>query len=89
MSDTTASPSMAPAVPTKRYKPTVQLPAPDCDVLRGLPQIALWLGITVNQCREDIRKGLVPVHKAGQGQSTIYAFKSEILSQYRAALKAA
>lgn len=76
----------APRAPRDRPRPTVQLPGADCDVLRGLAQIALWLGITEGQAREDIRRGLIPTHRAGPGKGVVYAFKSEINQRYRTVL---
>jgi hypothetical protein len=62
------------------------IPAPDCDALQGLSQIAAWRGLTIGQVREQIAADLIPVHKR-PGKNTVYAFKSEIIARMKAVLK--
>jgi hypothetical protein len=60
---------------TARAKP-VALPAPDCDLLTGIEQVAQWYGITEGQVRARIAHGEIVVFKIA-GRNTIYALKSD------------
>ena len=66
----------------------ILIPAPDCDILQSVGQIAAWRGISVGQARGQIEAGMIPVHKQ-PGKSTLYAFKSEITENARRMLKKA
>ncbi|MBR1212058.1 hypothetical protein [Bradyrhizobium sp. JYMT SZCCT0180] len=59
------------------------LPASDCDLLQGHEQMAAWRGLTVSQIRKQIQDEMIPVYKHHAGKSTVFAFKSEILSTAR------
>ena len=58
------------------------LPAPDCDVLLGGDvMIARWLGWTLEQVRESINAGDIPIYHR---REIVFAFKSEIIMEFRA-----
>jgi hypothetical protein len=60
------------------------LPQQDCDILTGIAQIAAWLGLTVGQCRPRIESRVIPTYRL-TGKPTVYALKSEIIANAKAA----
>ena len=62
-----------------RSAPTM-LPATDCELLTGIRQIALWLGISPGQTRQRISAGIIPTFRV-KGCTCVYALKSEINSR--------
>lgn len=58
-----------------RRDATVKLPAPDCDLLTGIRQIAAWYGLDCGQVRQRISDGLIPTFRVKR-KNTVYALKS-------------